>query len=212
MAPALFKRHKMSPECMLDQPVPLSYYNTANGEFHPRTIRQLINLKSNKFVQDKRNQNIDVTAKEFTQFQVEFRETLFGMFDNNANIHQSDLDKEFQAFHFKEDIKEMGQRERIMGVDVPQSISAAVEAMTDEELDLAFEEITEPLTLTEQTEIGNIQIPTFLEATHAGGRGRGSGRGGRGGRGGTGRGQVSQFQNVPTGTREDSDDEEERDV
>jgi hypothetical protein len=125
MAPALFKRHKMSPECMLDQPVPLSYYNTANGDFHPRTIRQLINLKANKFVKDKRNDNIDVSVEEFEKFRVEFRETLFGMFDNNADIHQSDLDKEFELFSMEEDINEMQQREQnlIMGVDVPLEIS-----------------------------------------------------------------------------------------
>jgi hypothetical protein len=148
MPVALFKRRKMDPECMLDQPIPLAYYSTFKKgtvpEFHPRTIRQLINLKTKEFVQNKQNKNIDVSTTEFTQFQVEFREVLFAMFDKNAQIHMTDLDKEFEEFNMEEDIKNMLVREKniIMGVDVPADIDAEVEAMTDEELEAAFEEIT----------------------------------------------------------------------
>jgi hypothetical protein len=64
MPPAFYKRHKMDPECMLDQPIPLAYYSTfkkgAVPAFHPRTIRQLINLKTKEFVQNKQNKNEDV--------------------------------------------------------------------------------------------------------------------------------------------------------
>jgi hypothetical protein len=193
MPPAKFKRHKFGKECMMEQPVPLAYYSTFNKgddgpKFHPRTIGQLINLRTKQFVQNKRNNNMNVSVKEFENYQLEFREALFSIFDGKADINQSELDKEFENFSIAEDIKDMRQRERIMGIDIPHSISAEVEAMTDEELNLAFEAITpQPLTLTQQTAAGNIQIPTFLEATHAGGRGRGSGSAGRG-RGGGGRG------------------------
>jgi hypothetical protein len=139
MAPALFKRHKMSPDCLMDQPVPLAYYSTFKKgtipAFHPRTIGQLINLKTKEFVQDKQNQNSDVSTTEFTQFQVEFREVLFAMFEKNANIQMSDLDKEFEQFNMEEDIKNMLKREKNI---------KEVEAMTSEELDIEFEEITAP--------------------------------------------------------------------
>ena len=55
--PYFHKRTAKSAECLLDEPVPLRYYSTLPSgtvpRFHPRTMRELMILKSKEFIRDK---------------------------------------------------------------------------------------------------------------------------------------------------------------
>ena len=139
MPPAFFKRHAMHPDCLMEQPVPISYYNNTTSIFQPATIRQLLNLKTDNFIQN--NQN--VSATEVEKYQMDIKQELFNK-STKSNIIERELAMpNMKTTEIETDIVYgASDKNIIMGVEVPQSIDDEVNEMTDDELNDAFDKIT----------------------------------------------------------------------
>ena len=135
-----YKRHGINPACMLDQPVPLSYYSTnPNIKYHPRSMRDLVKLKTTDFAM---GLGEDITVSKVADFESGFSKNLISLAE--------------------------AERTTLLPSEFPEHIDKMVNDMTDDELNKAFDELTtvedRPPTLTEQQELGDIIIPALDEA------------------------------------------------
>ena len=83
--PYFHKRTAKSAECLLDEPVPLRYYSTLPSgtvpRFHPRTMRELMILKSKEFIRDK-DKKVQSNDEDLVSFINDFKTELFKAFDS----------------------------------------------------------------------------------------------------------------------------------
>ena len=89
--PYFHKRTEKSADCKLDEPVPLSYYSTLESgsvpRFHPRTMRDLMILKSKEFIRDK-DKKVEADDKDLVSFINDFKTELFNMYDRGKKAHE----------------------------------------------------------------------------------------------------------------------------
>jgi len=133
------KRTEKSVDCKLDEPIPLSYYSSlAIGEhnYHPKTIRHLIQLKTKEYASGLGD---ELTEKKVMDFVSSFTENLISL----ADTQSATLDQRLESM--------------LIPID---PINREVDNMTISELNTAFDELTRPMTLSEQQAAGNIEIPT----------------------------------------------------
>lgn len=89
--PYFHKRTAKSAECLLDEPVPLRYYSTLPSgtvpRFHPRTMRELMILKSEEFIRDK-DKKVQSNDEDLVSFINDFKTELFKAFDSGMKAHE----------------------------------------------------------------------------------------------------------------------------
>tara|TARA_R100000541_G_scaffold27854_1_gene37199 strand:+ start:279 stop:914 length:636 start_codon:yes stop_codon:yes gene_type:complete len=136
--PYFHKRAAMSENCMLDQPVPLSYYSglPVRGLYQPSTIRDLVNLKTKEYILEG-----EMTERKVMDFVSSFSKRLI----NLASIERLN---EFPD-SINEEVNNMTDDE----------LNKAFDDLTVEAAEEVLEET--PLTLTEQQELGDIIIPAI---------------------------------------------------
>ena len=108
--PYFYKRAAKSAECLMDEPVPLSYYGepkTGTRIYHPSTIRELINLKAKDYAI---SLGEDMTERKVMDFINTFSKRVILLFNT----------------------------ERMS--EFPDHINQEVDNMTDAELDKALED------------------------------------------------------------------------
>lgn len=89
--PYFHKRTEKSVDCKLDEPVPLGYYSSlAPGKvprFHPRTMRDLIILKSKEFIRNKDKKG-EANDKDLENFINDFKTELFKIYEIGKDAHE----------------------------------------------------------------------------------------------------------------------------
>ena len=87
--PYFHKRTEKSEDCKLDEPVPLSYYSSLSPgtipRFHPRTMRDLMILKSKEFIDDKK---VKADDEDLVSFINDFKTELFKMYEIGKKSHE----------------------------------------------------------------------------------------------------------------------------
>ena len=87
--PYFHKRTEKSEDCKLDEPVPLSYYSSLSPgtipRFHPRTMRDLMILKSKEFIDDKK---VKADDEDLVSFINDFKTELFKMYEIGKTSHE----------------------------------------------------------------------------------------------------------------------------
>ena len=87
--PYFHKRTEKSEDCKLDEPVPLSYYSSLSPgtipRFHPRTMRDLMILKSKEFIDDKK---VKADDEDLVSFINDFKTELFKMSEIGKTSHE----------------------------------------------------------------------------------------------------------------------------
>lgn len=87
--PYFHKRTEKSVDCKLDEPVPLSYYSSLSPgtipRFHPRTMRDLMILKSKEFIDDKK---VKADDEDLVSFINDFKTELFKMYEIGKTSHE----------------------------------------------------------------------------------------------------------------------------
>ena len=103
--PYFHKRTAKSAECLLDEPVPLRYYSTLPSgtvpRFHPRTMRELMILKSKEFIRDK-DKKVEADDKDLVSFINDFKTELFKAFDSGMKAHE-EKNSDWNMFMGEED-------------------------------------------------------------------------------------------------------------
>ena len=92
--PYFHKRAEMSAECKLDQSVPLSYYSSlpiGGQAYHPKTMRNLIQLKTNDYLREKPNASV-VDVKQFAS---DFSMDLYKLYDGSKSDNLNDRAQSF---------------------------------------------------------------------------------------------------------------------
>ena len=92
--PYFHKRAEMSAECKLDKSVPLSYYSSlpiGGQAYHPKTMRNLIQLKTNDYLREKPNASV-VDVKQFAS---DFSMDLYKLYDGSKSDNLNDRAQSF---------------------------------------------------------------------------------------------------------------------